>query len=316
MRNLLIGNGINIKYAKEYYKPAAIRMRFRSVLLASSILYQALFSFPIDERILEDFDKLPENANIEVLAESVYNQLKTNACLNGAKDNLDHRIVSALKTSALTAIFFDHEKKLSVIIPSEDVKILKSFDQAFTLNYYEFWNPADEQCRYLHGSIQKQLSMIPDNSTKPVLLFDQSRYNASKEKPSENLYFEKVDELKKEYELYPIIEGDFLFSPSHIDKLYISSLHLSPKLYIGWDLILPPDHSKAYEEIKNLDSLFVFGVSPFGDDKLISAINKISKVTVFIHDIKSNTNELSAWKSQLNHTTAEYKDSDEFWKLP
>ena len=315
MTNLLLGNGINMKFAKEHYQATAIRKRFREVLLASSALYEALFSIPIDANILEEFDKQDDTANVEKLAEALFLAIKKAACSVGQKDsmNLDHRINAAIKVSALTAIFFEAEKFLNIDIPPEATSTLSRFDQVFTLNYYEFWDTADSRCKYLHGSIGTQFGTVPKRSEKPVLLYDKSRYEASIKAPEESRYSEAVDELMRDYTMYPIVEGEFLFSPSDTDKLQNASLYPSDQLYCAWDLIPAPDHSQDYKALETLDSLSVFGVSPYGDDRLISTISQVSKITVFILNMAKNDKEINVWKKMLTGAKTEYKDADDFW---
>ena len=65
-----------------------------------------------------------------------------------------------------------------------------------------------------------------------------------------------------------------------------------------------------YEELKDIEEIELFGVSPFGDNELIQKVNKIPRIKIYVYDLEHNSKELNEWKSMINNF--EFVDSKYF----
>jgi len=64
-----------------------------------------------------------------------------------------------------------------------------------------------------------------------------------------------------------------------------------------------------YAKLDDIEKLDIFGMSPYGDEDLINKITKIKDVTVYIYDLKNNS-EKDEWIRKVKNV--KLKDSEEF----
>lgn len=71
----------------------------------------------------------------------------------------------------------------------------------------------------------------------------------------------------------------------------------SERLFPANDLFL---HSapELHKELKGVQKIEIFGMSPYGDDCLLEKINDINFVTVYVYD-KDNNSEVAEWERIL-----------------
>ena len=91
-----------------------------------------------------------------------------------------------------------------------------------------------------------------------------------------------------------------VFAPEGLgkDKLVsVTGIYPSPKLYPADDLFLVKSR-ELYIELDGIREIEVFGLSPYGDDALIEALNQIPFVKVYVYNLKNNE-EGRVWDEQL-----------------
>ena len=64
-----------------------------------------------------------------------------------------------------------------------------------------------------------------------------------------------------------------------------------------------------YAKLDDIEKLDIFGMSPYGDEDLINKITKIQDVTVYVYDLKNNS-EKDEWIRKVKNV--KLKDSEEF----
>lgn len=143
----------------------------------------------------------------------------------------------------------------------------------FTLNYYEFWD-YNHIAVPLHGRVD--LDAIHENINVLV----------SSLRMSYDKYREAVEKVARNNKVQIVNLSDIIFAPSAVIKehlICVEGIYPSNRLFPADDLYLIKKQ-KLYEDIKNVDELDIFGMSPYGDDSLIHIINTKLKVRVFIHN--------------------------------
>lgn len=230
--------------------------------------------------------------------------------------NLDKRIISAIKMSALTAIFFDANMSIAVKIPGEKIRKIQEFDHVYSLNYHEFWDH-DGSCTYLHGSIPNSIFKKIIAQDKPILFYDKARFDCAKSSTDDieaKKYFNAVNNAYQGKYLQPLDESSILFSPTFFDKISINANFPSERNFPAWDNFCAA-YIYPYTVFVDICELCVFGVSPYGDKKLIDSLKGIRNLTIFIHNLNSPSGdcEKDEWNKLLERTDVKYFDSKNFW---
>lgn len=316
--NLLIGNGINIAFDHDNFSADAIKNRLIDVLEKTKVLYEALFNINDTENMLNNIRNLRSGMNIEQIADNLYcfilNYCQEKGCR--VSINLTKRIIAAIKISALTAIFLKNDRPIFPNIPEEKKTLINGFDHVYSLNYYEFWKPNSKKCSYLHGSIPQQVmnDLLADGVAS--IFCDELRCNSSADRscPEAMAYRSAIDDLSANFKIYPLNDLSILFSPSMKDKVDLIRNLPSNDNFPCWDNF-PSSMPNPYNELENIDKLCVFGVSPYGDSRLIGALEKITDLKIFVHDKDSNKGEteINEWKQMFSREPT-FRDSSEFWE--
>ena len=77
------------------------------------------------------------------------------------------------------------------------------------------------------------------------------------------------------------------------------------------DLFPSSGMGDLYAKLDDMEKLDIFGMSPYGDEDLINKITKIKDVTVYVYDLKNNS-EKDEWIKKVKNV--KLKDSEEFLK--
>ncbi|MEZ3516901.1 MAG: hypothetical protein K1W37_17045 [Lachnospiraceae bacterium] len=282
---LLLGNGINIHFGINELYLDKIAIRFKDVLVKSSPLYECLFGVSFSYFICDFLYSNAPNLGIETLSAEVYKYVYTHIT-DQITLNTEYRLQNAIKTSAINAIFYSSDQSIS--IPSLDQKTidtLKKYQSIYTLNYTEFWD-TDKLCTYLHGAYTPTTT----SSNKDILLYSSEQYYLTN-------YRKVVDSLRDVFNMIDLSCQEIVFSPL-IDKQEIlkTGHYPSNKLYLANDLF-PYTPPKLYSDLDYISSLDIFGMSPFGDDKLLDRLGKIPDLTIYVYQM--NNYEMSAWNHKL-----------------
>lgn len=281
MRNLLIGNGLNLTNYEEnaFLRADNIYDRFIENLttywnIINKIVYQSKMDLG------ELIQKLDCKTGIEKLAgitfQYIYDKItsKREFTWNDA-----YRLVEILGEISIKSIFFKEDKFFIPQISNEyKNKIEKSYDNIFTLNYIEDW---DEQgiVQYLHGNLKKYVSTYSDIGSS--VLSNNKDYCDF-----------KTNEYKK------IDFKDIVFMPTNeiVNKFnyIIQGLHPRDNLYPADDLF-PYDGRDIYKELDALENIDIFGMSPDGDESVIDRIKNIKNKKIYVY--KLNEKEIKKWKN-------------------
>ncbi len=154
MKNLLIGNGVNLNTNSDIFSANNIRDRF----------YKALQNTGYKENeynlkyCLQDWlnQVSIDKENIELIVNHAYtyvvNNIKNKESFVGSID--EYRVKKILTKVAVKAIFINDDNFIDLVI-NENIKneIIK-YDNVFTLNYYEYWDHT-MKAKYLHGKIKR-----------------------------------------------------------------------------------------------------------------------------------------------------------------
>ena len=157
-KNLLIGNGINQCTNSNKFSSSQIRERFHEALLnnINSIPHENLkkhLSHSIN--IIKEED----NLNIEQIAAKIYEYIKNNIINEDGyfSGNDDQRLMRIIKKIALEAIFIENNKFINIEISTDIINIINTYENIFTLNYYEYGNHSIKAI-YLHGKVTKSIN--------------------------------------------------------------------------------------------------------------------------------------------------------------
>lgn len=300
-KSLLIGNGINMHLSVEKFSQNEIANRFADSLKNSSLLYKVLFEVNMPENVIRNIIQESGNKGIETLAKNVYDYVNNNAKVNKSV-NMQMRLLDAIICSAITAIFCDGNKLLGNTYDHIKMFNIGNYEDVFTLNYYEFWD-AGNVCKFLHGEIE--LKTIICNE-KPILFYSKERYSGLEK------YRNKINELKKQFNVCELNTRDIVFSPEFHRKSEMLALgHYPSHLLFPADDLFLHETKKLYEELDNVESIEIFGLSPYGDNDLIDKLNRMDMVTVYVYD-KYNNEEANKWDKSLKCKHI-IKDSNEIY---
>lgn len=293
-KNLLLGNGINLDLGISELYAINIFHRFQDILIKTSSIYEYIFGKCFDEQICQnifaDCIKNPEDSakiGIESLAKNVYDYIKKE---NDWSDNAERDLIDCITVSAINAIFYNGTNIIDTAPVINDnnstkISILQSYNNVFSLNYAEFWDNLDK-CSFLHGKyILPKLS----SGEKDIILFNPYNDNSG-------TYKNLIDQLTNKYTMLKY-SPNVIFTPL-LDKQDSSYIGHCPS-----DTLFPSSNTfpsavpELYKELDNIKSLDIFGMSPFGDDKLIKKLSTIPNLTVYVY--KMDTDQVNKWNELL-----------------
>lgn len=290
--NLLLGNGINLDFGISELYAEAIFHRFQNILIKTSSIYEYLFdkgfSKQICNLIFADCINNTEKLGIESLARKVYDYLKD----PDQWSDIDERVlIDFITVSSINAIFYNGDKAID-ITPYRNgenkVKIstIESYENIYSLNYVEFWD-ATNKCSFLHGKyIFSELSPIG----KDIILF--KSYN-----DLSGTYNNVIKQLANKYEMYKY-NPNVVFTPllDKQDSLYVG--HVPGKSFFPGPNTFPAKVQKLYVELNDVESLDIFGMSPFGDDRLIQKLAAIPNLRIYVYNMDNK--QVDKWNDLLN----------------
>lgn len=285
-KGLLLGNGINSRIGVDSFSVDNIWRRFIENIRKYKPVFEATFDITIYEDEIVDVLLNSSNRGIETLAGTVYKYICDKI---GSKwsTNDDIRLQDLLTCIAITTIFLDENGKKKVNYKVDQLPDFSVYDMVFTLNYYEFWD-YNHIAVPLHGRVD--LDAIHENINVLV----------SSLRMSYDKYRETVEKVARNNKVQIVNLSDIIFAPSAVIKehlICVEGIYPSNRLFPADDLYLIKKQ-KLYEDIKNVDELDIFGMSPYGDDSLIHIINTKLKVRVFIYNKDSN-HETREWMRKL-----------------
>ena len=268
-KGLLLGKGINSRIGVDSFSVDNIWRRFIENIRKYKPVFEATFDITIYEDEIVDVLLNSSNRGIETLAGTVYKYICDKI---GSKwsTNDDIRLQDLLTCIAITTIFLDENGKKKVNYKVDQLPDFSVYDMVFTLNYYEFWD-YNHIAVPLHGRVD--LDAIHENINVLV----------SSLRMSYDKYREAVEKVARNNKVQIVNLSDIIFAPSAVIKEHL----------ICVEGIYPSN-----EDIKNVDELDIFGMSPYGDDSLIHIINTKLKVRVFIYNKDSN-HETREWMRKL-----------------
>lgn len=306
-KNLLLGNGINLDLGISELYAINIFHRFQDILIKTSSIYEYIFGKGFDAQICQnifaDCIKNPEDSaktGIESLARNVYDYLKNN---DKWSENNKSELKKFITVSAINAIFYNSNTTINITPISNDenkikISTLKTYNSIYSLNYAEFWDNS-EKCSFLHGSYT--LSEL-SSAGKDIILFYPYKDNSG-------TYRRLIDRLADKYsmrEYFPNV----VFTPlmDKQDSLYDGHVP-SNALFPGLNTF-PSAVPELYTELDDIESLDIFGMSPFGDDKLIKKLSAIPNLTIYVY--KMDNDQVNKWNELLKRECC--VDSSQFYK--
>ena len=281
MKNLLIGNGLNLTNYKEnsFLEPNEIYDRFIKNLTD----YWNVINRLVDqnEMNLEKLIKqLCSKEGIEENAGKVFRYIYHEITLKGEFSwNDSYRLVEILGEIAIKSIFFKEKLFLIPKITDEYInKITTNYDNVYTLNYIEDWDKK-ENLNYLHGNLKKYINSYCDIGSR--VLSNNAEY----------CKFKTNDYIKIDFK-------DIIFMPINdiINKYnyIVEGLYPRNNLYPADDLFSYGGRD-IYKNLEQLDNIDIFGMSPYGDEAIIDKIKNIKNKNIYVY--KLNNNEINKWMS-------------------
>ena len=297
MRNLLIGNGLNLTNYKEnsFLHSSNIYNRFIQNLHSYwDIICKLVYQNEMDINTL--IYRLDPSDGIEKLAGIVFQYIYDNVILNEKFiRNYSYRLVEILGEISIKSIFFeDNIFKVPKIEDKYINKILNEYDKVFSLNYIEDWDK-NNKVKYLHGNLRKYINSFSDigssvlSNNKDYILFKATEY---KKIDFRDIVFMPTNDIISKYNY--IIEG---LNPG--DDLFPA------------DDLFPYEGRDIYKELDNLNNIDIFGMSPDGDDAIINKLKNIKDIKIYVFEMK--TKEIEKWKNY--GIKAEFIDSGKFIKV-
>lgn len=290
--NLLLGNGINLDLGISELRVEAIFHRFQDILIKTSPIYEYLmgkgFDTHICNSIFADCKNNAEKLGIESLARNVYDYLKNP---DEWSDNDERELIDFITVSAVNAIFYNGDTTINITPINNDangikLSTLKAYNNIYSLNYAEFWDFANKCC-FLHGNY-----ILPEISStgKDIILF--CPYN-----DASGTYKRLIDQLASKYFMYKY-SPNVVFTPlmDKQDSLYVG--HCPGKAFFPGPNTFPYKVPKLYVELNDMESLDIFGMSPFGDDRLIQRLSEIQNLRIYVYNMDKK--QVDKWKELLN----------------
>lgn len=294
MKSLLIGNGLNLANRNTYLSIDEIKKRFfKNLEKYYSLFQEALYLDNLDYK--EIYLYVSDNCSgIEQLAGNLYEYMRQKVTVKRKFDyNDNYRTVELIIMISLQSLFIIDHKFIKPKVDGTYVKKISDYNKIFTLNYVESWD-INHRCIYLHGNICHFFDNYNDQDITTNILIHNP-------------------EIKDKFKDRPILidSREIVFVPfsEHFDKnSYVGeALYSSDDVYPADDLF-PRDYKDIYAKVNNIESLDIFGVSPFGDKSLIEKLRAIPNITIYVY--KQNIEEINEWKKFLPN--ADYKDSLNF----
>lgn len=291
-KNLLLGNGINLDLGISELCAEAIFQRFQDILIKTSPLYEYLmgkgFDTQICNSIFADCRNSAEKLGIESLARNVYDYLKSS---DKWSQNNERELKDFIAVSAINAIFYNGDTTINIAPITNDtnrikISTLNAYNNIFTINYAEFWDSANKCC-FLHGNYK-----LPEMSSigKDIILFYPYKDNSG-------TYKRHIDQLSDKYSMQKYFPN-VVFTPlmDKQDSLYDGHVP-GENLFPGLN-VLPASIPKLYIELNDIESLDIFGMSPFGDERLIQQLSVIPNLKIYVHNKEKK--QVDKWKELLN----------------
>lgn len=294
MNGLLLGNGINISASTKFTTGKIIER-------IKNLLSQATYFLPIHYNVsmLENLEKKLETLSLsKSIEEIMYELVKdiTQNYLTRYNKNLTTtnflEITTLLKIIIINAIFIDNGKMIDVNIDKNLSAKVISFEKVFSLNYYEYWDVKGIAC-YLHGCANVRESSNDD------ILYDENLYKTDID------YNDSIESLQIENFYFPIRNiNELILIPSKY-KLNKQQYFDLNEQYDQYGFLITPKMRDAiitrniYKPLTELESVSLFGVSPFGDDLLIESLKSIPKIIIYIYKKDCNINEVTEWSKKL-----------------
>ena len=166
MRNLLIGNGLNLTNKEnDFLYNNRIVFRFKENLKKYYQIFKEMFSitfYDFDELL----DSINENEGIEIVAGKVFEYIHDEVKKTGEFSWNDcYRLIELISEIAIKSIFFENETfKIPIISDEYQYKIKNTYNNIFSLNYIENWD-LENTVIYLHGNIKKYINSYCDISS-------------------------------------------------------------------------------------------------------------------------------------------------------
>lgn len=289
-RNLLLGNGINAHLGVTGMVVAEIAERFTNALIQYNDFFDLMFGVRFTKELCHALFARVNDLGIESLASVIYEYIKRKImCTKSISDNDIMRLLDSIICCAITAIFYEGSIKLGRIYLKDRLPDISHFTNIYTLNYAEFWD-ATGRCIHLHGKYD--LNLVKENG-KRVL-----HYSAERSEGYEG-YNEIVEQLKSIYNMCKLETRNIVFSPASQKKsdIVVVGCYPSEALFPSNDLF-PHIPTPLYEELSDVRSIEVFGVSPYGDNDIVKRLNTMEKVTIYVYNSKINE-ESKVWDSLL-----------------
>ena len=294
MQNLLIGNGLNLtNYEKNSFLSAnEIGSRF----VTNLIHYWPLIEKLINAKNIDlsaALATLDLSNGIEILAGQIFEYIfiKIKDSFNW---NYCYRLIEILGEISIKSIFFKNKQFMIPEITHDYISAIEKYDNIFSLNYIEDWD-IHSRVIFLHGNLTNYIQNYCDIGSN-ILSHNNEYQNFKKDN------YQKINFL------------DIVFMPSNkiVNKYnYIKQGLVLNKcglqLYPTDDLF-SYDGRDLYSKLDNIDSIEIFGMSPYGDESLIRKIKQIKKIKIYVYN--KNPKEIDAWINL--GINAEFIDSKEF----
>lgn len=280
---LLLGNGINIRLGITDLDTNKVASRFERMM--KECINPLCKEFEID--YTDDFVvDISCNNGIEHLVGEVYRYIKAKKPGCWIKND-DIKLQDLMTAIGFVSIFFDEKGLINTTYNMGDIPSFEGYDRIYSVNYTEFWDTSD-RCVHLHG--RADLDKIKEEWDR-VKCRNENVING----------------------LLGLALPGIIFAPIQITKTdldMVKGLYPSDNLYPGYG-IYPNEGIKLYKELEEVDTIDVFGLSPYGDRKLIDALNIMNKVRVYIYNMKNNDKDVKDWNNLLvcEH---EFRDSETF----
>lgn len=287
VKGILLGNGINNRIGIDSLSTMDIKNRFQKNMIRYAPMFVSLFNVEISNEISRRIINMENNKGIELLATSLYKYIKTQSKKHWT-DKDEIRIQEIITCLSLVSIFYTEKGKIDIKYRAERLLSFSNYEFLYSLNYVEFWD-VNHKCIHLHGKVD--LDKLEDS--KNVVFVNKHRMNLEE-------YRQAVECMKKNNCIQHINPSEIIFAPSDIkkEKLFcVTGVYPSTRLYPAKDMFLYRG-KELYTELKYVEELDVFGVSPYGDKSLIDAINQKKRVKIFVYNKNENA-ETEEWERIL-----------------
>lgn len=301
VKNILIGNGINLANENDFLNIESVKERFFNILEEKYTLFrEALYLEALQFNEIKKSVLSKRSLSIEGLAGNLFEYIKHEIenirkfCWNDC-----YRIIEIIGVICIESLFIVDKKLKYPKISKKYIKKISSYNNVFTLNYVEDWDE-NHECIYLHGRIKKYLNEYNGEYLMSYILMQTPEIR--KLIPKNVL---KID-------LYDVI---FIPDNEMVYKYHYVGLGLFPNkcnldVYPAPDLFPHSGKGDIYKCLDNLKSIEIFGVSPYGDKSIFKKTSKIEDVTIYIYNMAEDKEEVTEWKKYVPH--AIFKDSMDF----